>query len=112
MVCPPPPPRTKWTRRVPHPVLIGHAVCLVFATVISNRVFATVISNRVLFRHAVGIEVAVTAPAPRITWTRRVPHPVLIGHAVGIEVAVTAPAPRGALAQRGAARRGIGREAH
>jgi len=24
----PPPPRTKWTRRVPHPVLIGHAVCL------------------------------------------------------------------------------------
>jgi hypothetical protein len=22
---PPPPPRTKWTRRVPHPVLIGHA---------------------------------------------------------------------------------------
>jgi hypothetical protein len=25
----PPPPRTKWTRRVPHPVLIGHAVCLV-----------------------------------------------------------------------------------
>ena len=21
----PPPPRTKWTRRVPHPVLIGHA---------------------------------------------------------------------------------------
>jgi hypothetical protein len=26
---PPPLPRTKWTRRVPHPVLIGHAVCLV-----------------------------------------------------------------------------------
>jgi len=26
---PPPPPRTRWTRRVPHPVLIGHAVCLV-----------------------------------------------------------------------------------
>jgi hypothetical protein len=25
----PPPPRTRWTRRVPHPVLIGHAVCLV-----------------------------------------------------------------------------------
>ena len=24
-----PPPRTKWTRRVPHPVLIGHASCLV-----------------------------------------------------------------------------------
>ena len=24
----PPPPRTKWTRRVPHPVLIGHAVSL------------------------------------------------------------------------------------
>ena len=23
----PPPPRTKWTRRVPHPVLIGHAAC-------------------------------------------------------------------------------------
>jgi hypothetical protein len=23
---PPPPPRTKWTRRVPHPVLIGHDV--------------------------------------------------------------------------------------
>ena len=22
---PPPPPRTEWTRRVPHPVLIGHA---------------------------------------------------------------------------------------
>jgi hypothetical protein len=28
--CPPPPPpsRTKWTRRVPHPVLIGHAASL------------------------------------------------------------------------------------
>ena len=25
----PPPPRTKWTRRVSHPVLIGHAACLV-----------------------------------------------------------------------------------
>jgi len=25
---PPPPPRTKWTRRVPHPVLIGHAASL------------------------------------------------------------------------------------
>ena len=25
---PPPPPRTKWTRRVPHPVLIGHAAFL------------------------------------------------------------------------------------
>jgi len=24
----PPPPRTKWTRRVPHPVLIGHAASL------------------------------------------------------------------------------------
>jgi len=29
-VAPPPPlfPRTKWTRRVPHPVLIGHAASL------------------------------------------------------------------------------------
>ena len=25
---PPVPPRTKWTRRVPHPVLIGHAASL------------------------------------------------------------------------------------
>jgi hypothetical protein len=25
---PHPPPRTKWTRRVPHPVLIGHAASL------------------------------------------------------------------------------------
>jgi hypothetical protein len=25
---PPPSPRTKWTRRVPHPVLIGHAAFL------------------------------------------------------------------------------------
>jgi len=25
-ISPPPPPRTKWTRRVPHPVLIGHAM--------------------------------------------------------------------------------------
>ena len=24
----PPPPRTKWTRRVPHPVLIGHAASI------------------------------------------------------------------------------------
>jgi hypothetical protein len=29
---PPPPPRTKWTRHVPHPVLIGHAACLVFGS--------------------------------------------------------------------------------
>ena len=28
MRSPPPPPRTKWTRRVPHPVLIGHAASL------------------------------------------------------------------------------------
>ena len=27
-VRPPPPPRTDWTRRVPHPVLIGHAASL------------------------------------------------------------------------------------
>ena len=27
-VIPLPPPRTKWTRRVPHPVLIGHAASL------------------------------------------------------------------------------------
>ena len=26
-----PPPRTKWTRRVPHPVLIGHAASLSYA---------------------------------------------------------------------------------
>ena len=26
--APPPPSRTKWTRRVPHPVLIGHAASL------------------------------------------------------------------------------------
>ena len=26
--APPPAPRTKWTRRVPHPVLIGHAASL------------------------------------------------------------------------------------
>ena len=28
MAPPPPPPRTKWTRHVPHPVLIGHAASL------------------------------------------------------------------------------------
>ena len=28
VVRPPPPPRTKWTRRVPHPVLIGHVASL------------------------------------------------------------------------------------
>jgi hypothetical protein len=28
MAPPPPPSRTKWTRRVPHPVLIGHAASL------------------------------------------------------------------------------------
>ena len=28
VLAPPPPPRTKWTRRVPHPVLIGHAASL------------------------------------------------------------------------------------
>ena len=27
-ICAPPPPRTKWTRHVPHPVLIGHATVL------------------------------------------------------------------------------------
>ena len=27
--APPPPPRTRWTRRVPHPVLIGHAASLI-----------------------------------------------------------------------------------
>ena len=27
-ISPPPPPRTKWIRRVPHPVLIGHAASL------------------------------------------------------------------------------------
>jgi hypothetical protein len=28
VLSPPPPPRTKWTRRVPHPVLIRHAASL------------------------------------------------------------------------------------
>ena len=34
---PPPPSRTKWTRRVPHPVLIGHAACLTGALPVAAR---------------------------------------------------------------------------
>ena len=38
MYPPPPSPRTRWTRRVPHPVLIGHAVCLVQVRAGANMV--------------------------------------------------------------------------
>ena len=35
---PPPPPRTKWTRRVPHPVLSGHAASLTpYKVAVQNR---------------------------------------------------------------------------
>ena len=95
----PPPPRTKWTRRVPHPVLIGHAASLTQAT--SNTVSAHMLLRaddlaqtgtvpaslrahcRVLALpepDAVAIAAArlfqARSPPPlRTKWTRRVPHP-------------------------------------
>ena len=57
---PPTPPRTKWTRRVPHPVPIGHAASLTPYQSDTPRL------------------------SPRTNRTRRVTHPVPIGHAASL----------------------------
>ena len=104
--APPPPSRTKWTRRVPHPVLIGHAASFsqVARGEASDRadVWALGITAveaaagrpphadkppaRALAQIAAGPPPALSSPPPppRTKWTRRVPHPVLIGHAASL----------------------------
>ena len=93
VITPPPPPpplRTNRTRRVLHPVLIGHAC--------RDRSGATWRSTPtcasrpapppppflVLSGHAASLTPYLSdtpRPSPRTDRTRRVPHPVLIGHA-------------------------------
>ena len=100
---PPPPSRTKWTRRVPHPVLIGHALrprtarpapraLRRWSGAARQRELALEIQSRACASGALvclATEEARAAvcevpppPPSRTKWTRRVPHPVLIGHAV------------------------------
>jgi hypothetical protein len=78
--CVPPPLRTKWTRRVPHPVLIGHAASL-------SQVRAHCARGRrrgdCLLPQG-GPLARRGHQVPRTKWTRRVPHPVLIGHAASL----------------------------
>ena len=80
-VSPPPPPsRTNWTRRVPHPVLIGHAASLLQVHYLGfpSTIGATYID------YIIGDPVLPPPPPYRTKWTRRVPHPVLIGHAASL----------------------------
>jgi hypothetical protein len=60
-----PPSRTKWTRRVPHPVLIGHAVCLVTGNHSIRRVNASTgaVSTLVGARSTLGLALAGYADA-------------------------------------------------
>ena len=95
---PPPPSRTKWTRRVPHPVLIGHAASL--TQVGGGRRTpggGAGPAERESVLAAPGARLTAPALQPglapppghgrpppthtRTKWTRRVPHLVLIGHA-------------------------------
>ena len=78
---PPPPSRTKWTRRVPHPVLIGHAACRRSKSAGAPWRTTTRPSRRCGPRARCLPRPALPSPPPRTKWTRRVPHLVLIGHA-------------------------------
>jgi hypothetical protein len=107
-----PPPRTKWTRRVPHPVLIGHAASL---SQVSSRSRSSSPPYPLLppfptppglnpDPHAWQIDLdpfgspvrpcaRPTPSPPRTKWTRRVPHPVLIGHAASLTPVLIGHAP-------------------
>jgi hypothetical protein len=76
-------PRTKWTRRVPHPVLIGHAASLSGITELAvDAAQASIARQQGRAQRATGRHRAPRPPPPpRTKRTRRVPHPVLIGHA-------------------------------
>ena len=62
----PPSPRTKWTRCVPHPVLIGHAACLVQALATESALNFLAVKGPELLRKYVGdSEKAAPRPAAR-----------------------------------------------
>ena len=108
IVPPPPPPpfRTKWTRRVLHPVLIGHAAESrrragggradrarghgVGCAAVARRGARGGFRGRQLLLALRGVrrraQVPARPPPPpfRTNRTRRVPHPVLIGHAASL----------------------------
>ena len=96
---PPPFSRTKWTRRVPRPVLIGHVASL--TTGGADYAGPGAGGPSWAFLAAVCGTVPPPPPPfpPRTKWTRRVPHPVLIGHAVClVQVAAGLAALAGTLA--------------
>ena len=77
----PPPCRTKWTRRVPHPVLIGHAASL---SQVQLRGAGLGAYDSSAAGRAGPTACEAPLPPPRTKWTRRVPQPVLIGHAASL----------------------------
>jgi hypothetical protein len=104
-VSAPPPPRTKWTRRAPHPVLIGHDASLsqvsaafvdldreflarARAERLSDGTTALLALLRADTLHVSWVGDSRGSPPPppplRTRWTRRVPRPVLIGHDTGV----------------------------
>ena len=106
----PPSPRTKWTRRVPHPVLIGHAASLTpyQSARATTRLLTDPRAPCQMLQHpddvarfraecGVGTKLGKVAlpppPSPRTKWTRRVPHPVPIGHAASLTPYQSARAP-------------------
>ena len=110
-VSPPPPfTRTKRTRRVPHPVLIGHAASLSQVPRFCGvQTLAQSINESINRPRTSGLS-APPPPLSRTKWTRRVPHPVLIGHVSSSQKVAAGrpqaapPSPRAAPRLRGGAR--------
>jgi hypothetical protein len=67
----PPPPRTKWTRRVPHPVLIGHAARPSHPRPLPHPAAAAPASRLTLCRADSQVSPAPPLPS-RTNWTRLV----------------------------------------
>ena len=59
---PPPHPRTKWTRRVPHPVLIGHAASLTVSMQVEQGRFRRELAR--LAQHGASAADGVDPPPP------------------------------------------------
>jgi len=80
----PPPLRTNWTRRVPHPVLIGHAASLGRSA--GRHPNLVEFYGAVIEDHEFPVRPPARAPPPppsRTKWTRLVHPSVLIGHVAG-----------------------------
>ena len=72
-----PPPRTKWTRRVPHPVLIGHAASLDYSSVRAARALSPARESSMAV--AGSMLLAPALDSMHQTWTDIGPGPVREG---------------------------------